>query len=165
MMTGVPGGGCPVGVASLCTKTEFVALPDQSVISWLGTFLSSLFSPTNMAKTTYHSIVDAGGCDKLMLATIMGDMNPLPSGGPGPTDVAAVAPKAVLGIGGGAAIGYGVSQGLTVPMRSSIYRALSVSTKGAADVAEKFALPAQIVGSAAHGMINAGIGASNGTCH
>ena len=95
----------------------------------------------------------------------MNHMNPLPTGGPGLGDAAEVAPKAVLGIGGGAAIAYSAAKELSVPMRSSIYRALSASTKGAADVAEKYALPAQITLSAAHGIVNATIAASNGTCH
>jgi hypothetical protein len=91
--------------------------------SWWGTFFSSFFSPAEMIKTTYHSFADEGGCDKLMYDTIAEDLLPIPDklGIRDVTDNADVAAYAGALARAGA---YSASRGLTVPLRSSIFRSL-----------------------------------------
>lgn len=115
-------------------------------------------------KAVYHSFGE-GGCDNLMLSTLADTLNPLPGGGVGASDVAESAPNAVAGAGQAAASAYSVYQGLSVPLRSSIYRGLQSSTYGyAGAVAE--AVPYALVGYAGgKALYTAGTAAYNGECH
>jgi hypothetical protein len=115
--------------------------------------------------STYRSAVDQDGCDRLMFGTFADDLNPVPTGGPGADDGAKLAPKAVAAVGAARALAYSASQGLSVPMRSSVYRRLAGSADLAADAAESYALPAQITYATGHAVLAAGVSAYNGTCH
>jgi hypothetical protein len=91
--------------------------------------------------------------------------HPLPGDGVGPGDVAEIGPKAVAGAGQAAASAYSVYQGLSVPLRSSIYRGLQSSTYGYAGAVEEAAPYAVVVYAGGNALYTAGSAAYNGECH
>lgn len=115
-------------------------------------------------KAVYHSFGE-GGCDRIMAETFAGAFNPLPDDGPGAGDAAELGPKAVAEAGRAAASVYSVYQGLSVPLRSSIYRGLQSSTYGYAGALEE-AAPYALVGYAGgNALVTASMAAYNGECH
>lgn len=115
-------------------------------------------------KAVYHSFGE-GGCDNLMVSTFADVFNPLPGDGLGASDAAELGPKAVAGAGQAAASAYSLYQGLSVPLRSSIYRGLQSSTYVYAE-AVGTAAPYALVGYAGgKALITAGSAAYNGECH
>jgi RHS repeat-associated protein len=133
--------------------------------SWWGTFFKGFLSPSKMAKTTYHSFVDEGGCDRLMVGTILEDLSPIPTGGPGVRDVTENAHAAAYAVGATRAAAYAASRGLVKPMSSSIYRSLLSKAIGYSEAAAEYAPGALVVGTAGHGLWNASNEAYNGACH
>ena len=112
----------------------------------------------------YHSFGE-GGCDRLMAETFAGAFNPLPDEGPGASDAAELGPKAIAQAGRTAASAYSVYQGLSVPLRSSIYRGLQSSTYGYAAALEEAAPYLQVGYAGANALATAGSAAYNGECH
>lgn len=100
------------------------------------------------------------------MATTFADVfNPLPGDGVGASDAADLAPKAAAASGHAVASAYSLYQGLSVPLRSSIYRGLQSSTYGYAE-AVGTAAPYALVGYAGgKALITAGSAAYNGECH
>ncbi len=133
--------------------------------SWWGTFTTTFFSPAALAKTTYHSFADQRGCDRLMIGTIAADLSPVPTDAPGLSDLTQNANAAVYAAGMARAAAYSASQGLIQPMKSSIYRSLVGEAIASSEAVGALAPQALVVGSAAHGLLNAGMAAYNGTCH
>jgi hypothetical protein len=100
-----------------------------------------------------------------MAETFADVFNPLPGDGVGASDAAEIGPKAVAGAGQAAASAYSLYQGLSVPLRSSIYRGLQSSTYGYAGALEE-AAPYALVGYAGgKALYTAGSAAYNGECH
>jgi RHS repeat-associated protein len=140
--------------------------PQRSSPAWAftRTFFGGLVSSVGW-KAVYHSLVDQGGCDNLMFYTFADVFNPLPGDGVGASDVAELGPKAVAGAGQVAASAYSAYQGLSVPLRSSIYRGLQSSTYGYAEAVGE-AAPYALVGYAGgKALVTAGSAAYNGECH
>jgi hypothetical protein len=147
------------------TGLSFMQMSQTQQSSWWGTFFSSFFSPTEMLKTTYHSFVDEGGCDKLMFGTLAEDLNPLPTDGPGAGDAIEHAPAAIAAVGYARASIYGVSKGLSVPLRSRVFRSLRSSTLGDSLAAEEVVPQALVVYATGDALLTAGTAAYNGVCH
>jgi hypothetical protein len=144
-----------------CFLTAIDAANNESY-AW--TFTKAFFSNFSL-KAVYHSIVDEGGCDNLMFTTFAGDFNPLPDEGPSASDAAELGPKAIAQAGRTAASAYSLYQGLSVPLRSSIYRGLQSSTYGLAASAEEAVPYLQLGGATVHAVGAAGVAAYNGECH
>lgn len=130
---------------------------------WWGSFAKSFVNPVEMAKTTVRSFKE-GGCDNLMFSTFAEDFNPLPGDGPGVNDAAELAPKAIAAVGMAKAVGYGISNGLTVPLRSSTYRGLRSSTFSEAAEAEDAIPELQFGYATGDALLTAGHAAYNGQC-
>jgi len=95
--------------------------------SWAWTFTKSFFGRLVSAegwKAVGRSIVDENGCDRLVFETFAGDFNPHPDESMSASDVAELAPKAAGAAGLARASLYSASKGLTVPLRSGVYRGL-----------------------------------------
>ena len=131
--------------------------------SYAWTFTKAFFKNFSL-KAVYNSFGE-GGCDRLMAETFADAFNPLPGDGVGPGDVAELGPKAVAGAGQAAASAYSVYQGLSVPLRSSIYRGLQSSTYGYAGAVEEAAPYAVVVYAGGNALYTAGSAAYNGECH
>jgi RHS repeat-associated protein len=131
--------------------------------SYAWTFTKAFFKNFSLS-AVYHSFGE-GGCDRLMAETFADAFNPLPGNGVGPGDVAEIGPKAVAGAGQAAASAYSVYQGLSVPLRSSIYRGLQSSTYGSAGALEEAAPYAVVVYAGGNALYTAGSAAYNGECH
>jgi len=131
--------------------------------SYAWTFTKAFFKNFSLS-AVYHSFGE-GGCDRLMTETFADAFNPLPGGGVGPGDVAEIGPKAVAGAGQAAASAYSLYQGLSVPLRSSIYRGLQSSTYGYAGALEEAAPYAVVAYAGGNALYTAGSAAYNGECH
>jgi RHS repeat-associated protein len=131
--------------------------------SYAWTFTKAFFKNFSLS-AVYHSFGE-GGCDRLMAETFADAFNPLPGNGVGPGDVAEIGPNAVAGAGQAAASAYSVYQGLSVPLRSSIYRGLQSSTYGYAGALEEAAPYAVVVYAGGSALYTAGSAAYNGECH
>ena len=116
-------------------------------------------------KSVYNSLVDEDGCDYLMMATFAGSFNPLPDEGPNASDAAELGPKVVAQAGKTAASAYSVYRGLSVPLRSSIYRGLQSSTYGYAAALEEAAPYLQVGYATGNALATAGSAAYDGECH
>jgi hypothetical protein len=127
-------------------------------------FLSGLVSSAGWT-SVYQSIVDEDGCDNLMFTTFAGDFNPLPDQGLSANDTAELGPKAVAQAGRTAASAYSLYQGLSVPLRSSIYRGLQSSAYGISATLEEAVPYAQVGYAGGHALYTAGSAAYNGECH
>ncbi len=147
---------------------DFIPSPANNSSSWGWDFTQAFFGGLVSSagwKGVYHSVTDEGGCDRLMFETFAGDFNPLPDESASSSDVAEVGPKAVAQAGRTAATTYSIYQGLSVPLRSSVYRGLQSSTLSYASAAEE-AAPYLLVGYATgHSVLTAGSAAYNGECH
>lgn len=131
--------------------------------SYAWTFTKAFFTNFSLS-AVYHSFGE-GGCDRLMAETLADAFNPLPGDGVDPGDVAELGPKAVASAGQAAASAYSVYQGLSVPLRSSIYRGLQSSTYGYAGALEEAAPYAVVVYAGGNALYTAGSAAYNGECH
>ena len=100
-----------------------------------------------------------------MLKTILDDISPIPSEGPGFGDVINNLPAAGYVVGMAQAVGYSAAQGLVTPMRSSIYRSLKADAYDAFDALGDALPQIAAVAVSAHGLANAVGGAVDGTCH
>ena len=154
-------GGCGSSDFSVFCIT-FAPMPVDSD-SWAWAFTKSFFRNFSL-KAVYNSFGE-GGCDRLMAETFADAFNPLPGDSVGPGDVAEVGPKAVAGAGQAAASAYSVYRGLTVPLRSSIYRGLQSSTYSYAGAVEEAAPYAVVVYAGGNALYTAGSAAYNGECH
>ena len=100
-----------------------------------------------------------------MFSTFAGEFNPLPDDEISASDVADLGPKAVAQTGRTAASAYSLYKGLSVPLRSSIYRGLQSSTYGISATLERAAPYAQVGYAGAKALYKAGSAAYNGECH
>jgi hypothetical protein len=100
-----------------------------------------------------------------MFETFAGDFNPLPEEGVSASDAAELVPKAVAQAGRTAASTYSIYRGLSVPLRSSVYRGLQSSTYGLAATIEEAVPYLQLGGATIHAVGKAGTAAYNGECH
>jgi len=132
--------------------------------SWAWNFTKSFFTAFSL-KAVYQSFVDPNGCDRLLATTFAEDFNPLPGDGPDVSDAVELGPKAVAQAGQTAASAYSIYQGLSVPLRSSIYRSLQSSTLGYAAALEEAAPYLQVGAAGADALFTAGSAAYNGECH
>jgi hypothetical protein len=76
-----------------------------------------------------------------------------------------VGPKAVATVGRSAATAYSIARGLSVPLRSSIYRGLQSSTYAYASAFEEAAPYLQVGYAGGNALYTAGSAAYNGECH
>ena len=113
----------------------------------------------------HGSTVDQDGFDKLMFSTFAESFNPFPDDGPGASDAAELGPKGVAQAGRAAASAYSVYEGLSVPLRSSIYRGLQSSTYGYAAALEEVAPYLQVGYGTGDALVTPGSAAYNGECH
>ncbi|MGH8281362.1 MAG: RHS repeat-associated core domain-containing protein, partial [Gammaproteobacteria bacterium] len=130
-----------------------------------GAFLKSFFSPSQLLSTTYRSFAGQDGCDRLMFNTLAEDLLPISGAGPGLGDVANSAQGAAYGAGLVRAGAYSAAQGLSTPMRSSIYRSLRGGAAELGETVAEYAPGALVAGAAGHALWNAASAANNGTCH
>ena len=107
----------------------------------------------------------ARGCNRLMVTTFVEDFIPTEfAGAAGPNDFINEAPKAAYLLGASRAVSYSISQGLTSPMKSSVYRAMLGRGYGFATMAERYVLPLQIAFATSHAIWTAGSAAYNAEC-
>jgi hypothetical protein len=137
----------------------------ESQESQLSSGDGSSSSVKKIANTTYHSLLDPGGCDRIMLATLAEDLVPIPMAGPGVGDVIGNSGPIAYATGLGFANRYAINQGLVQPMSSNIFRSMKADAIGLGETAGKAAPQALIVVSAAHALWNARSAAADGTCH
>jgi hypothetical protein len=133
-------------------------------LSYARSFGRSFFTGFSL-NAVYKSFRDPDGCDRLMATTFAEDFNPLPGDGLGPSDAAELGPQAAAQAGRTAASAYSLYQGLSVPLRSSIYRGLQSSTYGLAATAEEAAPYLQVGYAGADALVTASLKAYNGECH
>ncbi len=146
-------------------------LPDDTVSSssaannssWGWNFTKAFFKNFSL-RAVYHSFGE-GGCDRLMAETFADVFNPLPGGDLGAGDAAELGPKAVARAGQAAASAYSVYQGLSVPLRSSIYRGLQSSTYGYAAALEEVAPYLQVGYAGGKALLVTSMAAYNGKCY
>jgi len=100
-----------------------------------------------------------------MFETFAEGFNPLPTDGPDANTALELGPKAVAQVGRTAATVYSVSKGLSVPLRSSIYRGLQSSTYGISATLEEAVPYAQVGIAGGQALYTAGSAAYNGECH
>jgi RHS repeat-associated protein len=132
--------------------------------SWTGDFLASFFS-RNIFATAWRSTVEEGGCDRLMFTTFAEDFNPLPSDQLDASDVKELAPKVAGKAILTGATAYSISKGLTVPLRSSVYRGIRAKALSNATKIEEAAPYVQFGYATADAIGTAGEAAYNGECH
>jgi|GEM_PF-5072333 len=144
------------------------SLIDLSVGSWWGTFASDFAARVTSVgglKTALNSLVSSNGCGNLLFTTFWGDLNPLPAGGLSANELAELAPKAAGEAGLARASLYSASKGLTVPLRSSVYRGLRGQALGWSEAVGKAAPYVLLGGATIHAVGAAGVAGHNGECH
>ena len=123
-------------------------------------FLRSLVSSGGW-KSVYRSFGE-GGCDRLMAETFAESFNPIRPDAAG--TALDLGPKGVAGAGQVSASAYSAYQGLSVPLRSSVYRGLQSSTYGYAAAFEEAAPYLQVGYAGGNAVYTAGSAAYNGEC-
>jgi RHS repeat-associated protein len=131
---------------------------------WYVTFTSDFFSPSAIMTTSYNTFADPGGCGRVVGNTIAHDLLPIPDE-PGLGTLTDNAKGGAYLMGLYRAGAYGNSQQLTMPLRSSIYRSLRGTAVEFGEIAETYAFPVLVVGSATHAIVNTASAAYNGECH
>ncbi len=157
---------------NISSATASTTAPDpNSIASSLNNSLSyarnfgrSFFTGFSL-NAVYKSFRDPDGCDNLMATTFADVFNPLPGDGLGPSDAAELGPQALAQAGRTAASAYSLYQGLSVPLRSSIYRGLQSSTYGLAATAEEAAPYLQVGYAGGKALTITSMAAYNGECH
>jgi hypothetical protein len=114
--------------------------------------------------TTWNSATSTDGCINLFARTALSDLNPIPSELQ-PADFVGAATTYYAASKLNMAFAYGYSKGLTVPLRSSIFRNLLQQTDAvAAETALEYAPQITFVAALAHGVYTEYNAAVNGEC-
>jgi RHS repeat-associated protein len=100
--------------------------------AWLGSFATNLFSVKSL-KSPFESFVNPKGCNRLLKNTLLQGFSPFPSDPsdtPGSSEAVEPATRFLSAVSYNQALNYAATNGLTYPLKSSVFRGLLDLSEG-----------------------------------